>query len=181
MALSTHLVQAFEHQQLSHKHAQLHPSNPTRQPFTPQYIIQTPTKPAPTFDPTPSPLFSVSHGQPVRGKNGSRHTIPTVDPEMEQKPPITQNLSTPQSHAPPHAFTYQPTNPTQLTAWDAGGSLPPPHPSHHPFTQSGQAPATMSLSEYTAGQIATLQSRLAKKLGPEYITQRPGGGGAKLR
>lgn len=42
--------------------------------------------------------------------------------------------------------------------------------------------APMLMSEYTAGQMATLQSRLAKKLGPEYITKRPGpGGGPKLR
>lgn len=35
----------------------------------------------------------------------------------------------------------------------------------------------MRMSEYTAGQIATLQSRLQKQLGPEYINHRPGPGG----
>ncbi|KAF2166762.1 hypothetical protein M409DRAFT_54552 [Zasmidium cellare ATCC 36951] len=35
-------------------------------------------------------------------------------------------------------------------------------------------------SEYTAQQIATLQSRLEKQLGPEYISTRPGNGGGKV-
>lgn len=39
----------------------------------------------------------------------------------------------------------------------------------------------MELSEATAIKIATLQAKLNKKLGPEYISQRPGpGGGPKL-
>lgn len=39
----------------------------------------------------------------------------------------------------------------------------------------------MDLSEETAKRIATLQAKLNKKLGPEYISQRPGpGGGPKL-
>ncbi|OBZ67897.1 DNA repair and recombination protein rhm52 [Grifola frondosa] len=39
----------------------------------------------------------------------------------------------------------------------------------------------MELSEDTAKKIATLQAKLNKKLGPEYISQRPGpGGGPKL-
>lgn len=38
-----------------------------------------------------------------------------------------------------------------------------------------------SISEETAKKIATLQAKLDKKLGPEYISQRPGpGGGPKL-
>lgn len=50
------------------------------------------------------------------------------------------------------------------------------------FGNGGGFSAPMLMTEYTAGQLATLQSRLAKKLGPEYITKRPGpGGGAKLR
>lgn len=36
------------------------------------------------------------------------------------------------------------------------------------------------ISEYTAMQIATLQARLDRKLGPEYISSRPGGGGQKV-
>lgn len=41
--------------------------------------------------------------------------------------------------------------------------------------------ALMELSEETARKIATMQAKLNKKLGPEYISQRPGpGGGPKL-
>jgi len=36
------------------------------------------------------------------------------------------------------------------------------------------------VSEYTAQEIATLQSRLDKQLGPEYISSRPGAGGQKV-
>jgi recombination DNA repair RAD52 pathway protein len=33
---------------------------------------------------------------------------------------------------------------------------------------------------FTASEIATLQSRLNKQLGPEYISTRPGNGGGKV-
>ncbi|KAG9762981.1 recombination protein Rad52, partial [Aureobasidium melanogenum] len=36
------------------------------------------------------------------------------------------------------------------------------------------------VNEYTAQEIATLQSRLDKQLGPEYISTRPGNGGGKV-
>jgi len=36
------------------------------------------------------------------------------------------------------------------------------------------------VSGFTATEIATLQSRLNKQLGPEYISQRPGNGGGKV-
>jgi DNA repair and recombination protein RAD52 len=36
------------------------------------------------------------------------------------------------------------------------------------------------LNEYTAQEIATLQSRLDKQLGPEYISSRPGAAGQKV-
>ena len=35
------------------------------------------------------------------------------------------------------------------------------------------------ISGYTAQEIATLQSRLDKQLGPEYLSTRPGGGGGQ--
>ena len=39
----------------------------------------------------------------------------------------------------------------------------------------------LDISDDTAKRIATLQAKLNKKLGPEYISQRPGpGGGPKL-
>ena len=36
------------------------------------------------------------------------------------------------------------------------------------------------INEYTAQQIATLQSRLDKQLGPEFISSRPGAAGQKV-
>lgn len=36
------------------------------------------------------------------------------------------------------------------------------------------------VNEFTATEIATLQSRLDKQLGPEYISTRPGAGGGKV-
>ncbi|KAJ5081565.1 hypothetical protein NUU61_009829 [Penicillium alfredii] len=36
------------------------------------------------------------------------------------------------------------------------------------------------ISEYTAQEIATLQARLDRKLGPEYISSRPGAGGQRV-
>lgn len=36
------------------------------------------------------------------------------------------------------------------------------------------------ISEYTAQEIATLQSRLDKQLGPEYISSRPGASGQRV-
>jgi DNA recombination protein Rad52 len=36
------------------------------------------------------------------------------------------------------------------------------------------------VNRFTASEIATLQSRLNKQLGPEYISTRPGNGGGKV-
>lgn len=36
------------------------------------------------------------------------------------------------------------------------------------------------ISEYSAREIATLSSRLEKRLGPEYLSSRPGAGGKKV-
>ncbi|KAK3670524.1 DNA repair protein rad52 [Recurvomyces mirabilis] len=57
-----------------------------------------------------------------------------------------------------------------------------------PGDQHRDTPATTNpfhdpkhhISEYTAQEIATLQSRLEKQLGPEYISTRPGNGGGKV-
>ncbi|GAB7344937.1 hypothetical protein MBLNU457_3370t1 [Dothideomycetes sp. NU457] len=45
----------------------------------------------------------------------------------------------------------------------------------NPFEETPQR-----VTEYTAQDIATLQSRLDKQLGPEYISSRPGAGGGKV-
>ncbi|KAL9621080.1 MAG: hypothetical protein Q9160_004465 [Pyrenula sp. 1 TL-2023] len=49
-------------------------------------------------------------------------------------------------------------------------------PITNPFNDSS-AP---TINPYTAQEIATLQSRLDKKLGPEYISARPGASGSKV-
>lgn len=36
------------------------------------------------------------------------------------------------------------------------------------------------MNEYTAKEIATLQAQLDKKLGPEYISSRPGAAGQRV-
>ncbi|QIW98202.1 hypothetical protein AMS68_003720 [Peltaster fructicola] len=41
-------------------------------------------------------------------------------------------------------------------------------------------PPVTRISEWTAQEIATLQSRLDKQLGPEFISTRPGAGGGKV-
>lgn len=62
-----------------------------------------------------------------------------------------------------------------------------PGPSLPPFFSPSPAPnllfgfTPLSEDSTTAKQIATLQAKLNKRLGPEYISQRPGpGGGPKL-
>ncbi|KAF2461257.1 hypothetical protein BDY21DRAFT_278793, partial [Lineolata rhizophorae] len=45
---------------------------------------------------------------------------------------------------------------------------------------SSGSDAPRRMSEYTPQEIATLQSRLHKQLGPEYINSRPGQGGGKV-
>lgn len=45
----------------------------------------------------------------------------------------------------------------------------------NPFAEPQQR-----ISEYTAQEIATLQSRLEKQLGPEYLSSRPGAGNQKV-
>lgn len=47
--------------------------------------------------------------------------------------------------------------------------------SANPFEETIQR-----IDEYTAQEIATLQSRLDKRLGPEYISSRAGPGGQKV-
>ncbi|KAK6432580.1 DNA repair protein rad52 [Oleoguttula sp. CCFEE 5521] len=49
-----------------------------------------------------------------------------------------------------------------------------------PATTNPFLPAAPAISQYTAREIATLQSRLDKQLGPEYISTRPGNGGGKV-
>lgn len=48
-------------------------------------------------------------------------------------------------------------------------------PTMNPFEETPR-----HMNEYTAREIATLQARLDKKLGPEYISSRPGAAGQKV-
>lgn len=42
------------------------------------------------------------------------------------------------------------------------------------------APQTLSITRTSAQEIATLQAKLDRKLGPEYISDRPGAGGVRV-
>ena len=50
----------------------------------------------------------------------------------------------------------------------------------NPFDDDVATAAVPRMNEYTAKQVATLQSRLDRQLGPEYISTRPGAGGGKV-
>ena len=50
----------------------------------------------------------------------------------------------------------------------------------NPFEEEEQEEKKVHISEYTAQEIAILQSRLDKQLGPEYISSRAGPGGQKV-
>lgn len=50
----------------------------------------------------------------------------------------------------------------------------------NPFEQADAKEKKQHISPYTAQEIATLQSRLDKQLGPEYISSRPGAGNQKV-
>ncbi|CZT20980.1 related to DNA repair and recombination protein rhm52 [Ramularia collo-cygni] len=60
--------------------------------------------------------------------------------------------------------------------------MPAPGDQHKDTIHSANpfADTTPTISKYTAVEIATLQSRLEKQLGPEYISTRPGAGGGKV-
>ena len=62
-----------------------------------------------------------------------------------------------------------------LTATRPGDQHRDTHATTNPFVE--QKP---HVTEFTAQEIATLQSRLEKQLGPEYISTRPGNGGGKV-
>ena len=46
----------------------------------------------------------------------------------------------------------------------------------NPFT-----PQVTSITKMSAQEIATLQAKLDRQLGPEYISERPGAGGVKVQ
>jgi hypothetical protein len=197
MALSTHLLHSFEHQQALSTHRQLYPTqNPSvkREPFTPQYIITEPPPPAPQYNPHPSAAYNGSHGKPLPDQSTTRMDPSAV--QGDRKPPITQRAPKAASHAfampPPSPLNtwehHAPADPTPSTSfYGGGGGFGQTQNQYHtqtqyPQTQQGENTQFMQMSAYTAGQIATLQSRLQKQLGPEYIMERKGpSGGPTLR
>ncbi|KAB5554522.1 recombination protein rad52 [Coniochaeta sp. 2T2.1] len=58
--------------------------------------------------------------------------------------------------------------------------MPAPGKQHNAGIINPFEEAPQRISEYTAQEIATLQSRLEKQLGPEYISSRAGPGGQKV-
>lgn len=84
--------------------------------------------------------------------------------------------------------TYQPNSPLNSSIISHGSMSFNPTMHGTPFAQQslslfGSPPsfANDSISEETAKKIASLQVKLNQKLGPEFISQRPGpGGGPKL-
>lgn len=55
--------------------------------------------------------------------------------------------------------------------------------SHHGSQMMGfgyGSQATPRFTQWSEERVAMMQARLNKKLGPEYISQRPGGGGSKF-
>ncbi|KAF1937556.1 hypothetical protein EJ02DRAFT_385459 [Clathrospora elynae] len=91
----------------------------------------------------------------------------TVGSEKEQKP---QNDST---------FSLGVDSDDEAGSSDGGRRKEEPGDQYHggnvknPFEER-------VVSGFTASEIATLQSRLNKQLGPEYISQRPGNGGGRV-
>ena len=64
---------------------------------------------------------------------------------------------------------------TVLTSFSPGEQHRPAAAAVNPFEE-----VKTHVREYTAQEIATLQSRLEKQLGPEYISSRPGASGQKV-
>lgn len=126
-------------------------------------------------------------GQQQTGQNGKPAQQPFAQQYIISGPPQFTSVPS-ESYGPQHGMAnpYMPATPNAQAGLNPHMTqmAPAANASYQSngFGNGGGFTAPMLMSEYTAGQIATLQSRLAKKLGPEYITKRPGpGGGPKLR
>ncbi|KAF9880876.1 recombination protein rad52 [Colletotrichum karsti] len=73
-------------------------------------------------------------------------------------------------------MSFRSHNPTRKNAFD---KMPAPGDQHSNWENPFEEPQKR-MSEYTAQEIATLQSRLEKQLGPEYISARAGPSGQKV-
>lgn len=79
--------------------------------------------------------------------------------------------------------TFRPTHGEDVTL---GSPTMHPGDQHLPHNdKSGQSnpftPQTTSITRMSAQEIATLQAKLDRQLGPEYISERPGAGGGKVQ
>jgi DNA repair and recombination protein RAD52 len=73
------------------------------------------------------------------------------------------------------------TAPTDLAVHGAMSFAPGMHGSFREHSSFDTQPSFLDVSEATATRIAELQAKLDRKLGPEFVSQRPGpGGGPKL-
>ena len=101
----------------------------------------------------------------------SGHLVDTfLSAQQQARGPFGQN-----ANANPEIATYGPMAFAPSMHGTFGTNLPQPSTLFH------MDPTHMSISEETAKNIATLQAKLNKKLGPEFVSQRPGpGGGPKL-
>lgn len=99
----------------------------------------------------------------------SGHLVDTfLSAQQQARGPFGQNANS-------DIVTYGPMAFAPSMHGTFGTSLP------QPSTLFNTDPILMSVSEETAKRIATLQAKLNKKLGPEFVSQRPGpGGGPKL-
>jgi DNA repair and recombination protein RAD52 len=98
---------------------------------------------------------------------------------------LLQSYQTAPFQRPPFAPFGHPPSSSQLTTSGPMSFAPSMHGSFlggQSFADASSASHTFyEVSEATAAKIAALQAKLDQKLGPEYISQRPGpGGGPKL-
>lgn len=98
--------------------------------------------------------------------------------EAHERKPIIHPYTPQHPSRLPHPSSYMQIDPAN------GSYMTDPNNSSF-FSQNGFPPSSASFprfSQWSEEKVATLQARLARKLGPEYVTQRPGpAGGPRLR
>jgi hypothetical protein len=210
MSLSGHLLEALDHKHQVQAYAQQFPSaRPMPSMHLPAPAQNPPATPLRTVDKAPGGIsarqaaIQNAQNQDTLQNPSFRGRAPQQQPEQNSKPAQLNFKPTYIVHGPPEtSFSNVPSTDYSSSHGMVNPYLPPtangqdkPNPymtqmapaanasyKSNGFGNGGGFTAPMLMTEYTAGQLATLQSRLAKKLGPEYITKRPGpGGGPKLR
>ncbi len=100
---------------------------------------------------------------------------PLNKPEFQPQIPFTPQPRFQQQHQQPSYL-----NPYQATPQASGLAWGQPQLQPAMSTQNTSY-AVNGFTQWSEGKVANLQSRLQKRLGPEYISQRAGGGGSKVR